>query len=105
LEGDSGVVLQSRFVHWGFPALILNQTAKLEVFVDALYSRKLEAVLCGAAGDKVFRCFRVAIRKLHVFSRGEMIGEPSLTAFGLPPNRISEDEALIGVTLFCISSV
>ena len=92
--------MQSRFVHWGFPTLILNQTTKFEVFVDALYGRKLEAVLCRSAGDKVFRCFRVAIRKLHVFSWGEMIGEPGLTAFGLPPDRISDDVALIGVTLF-----
>jgi hypothetical protein len=78
----------------------LNQTTKLEVFVEALYSRKLEAVLGCAAGDKVFRGFRVVIRKLDVFSRREMIGKPNLTAFGLPPNRVSEDEAFIGVTLF-----
>jgi hypothetical protein len=100
LESDSGIALQSGFVHGGFPTFILNQTAKLEVFVEAFYSRNLEAVLRCAAGDKVFRGFCVAIGKLHVFSRGKMIGEPGLTAFGLPPNRISDDEALIGVTLF-----
>src|SRR5271170_4289219 len=100
LESDSGIALQSRLIHWGFPSLILNQTTKLEVFVEAFYCRQLEAILRCAARDKVLRCFCVTIRKLHVFSRGEMIGEPSLAAFGLPPNRISDDEALIGVTLF-----
>lgn len=97
---DSGIALQSRLIRWDFPSLILNQTAKLEVFVEALYSRKLEAVLCCATGDEIFRRFGVAIRKLHVFSGREMIGEPRLTAFGLPPDPISEDEAFVGVTLF-----
>jgi len=78
----------------------LNQTTKFEVFVDALYGRKLEAVLHCAAGNKVFRCFRVAIRKLQVFSRRQMIGEPRLAAFGLAPNWISDDVALIRVALF-----
>jgi hypothetical protein len=78
----------------------LNQTTKLEVFVDALYSRKLEAVLCRSIRNKIFRCLRVAVRKLHVFSRREMIGKPGLTAFRLSPNRVSEDEALVRVPLF-----
>src|SRR5271170_1180397 len=68
--------------------------------MDALYRRELEAVLGRAAWDKVFRGFRVAIGKLHVFSGGKMIGEPDLTAFGLTPNRISDDEAFVGVALF-----
>jgi hypothetical protein len=29
-----------------------------------------------------------------------MISKPNLTAFGLPPNRISEDVPFIGVALF-----
>ena len=100
LKDDSIIALRSGFVHGGLPALILEQTTQLEVFVDALYRRELEEVLCCAAGDEVFRCFRVAIRQLHVFSGGEMVGEPGLTAFGLPPDPISHDEAFVGVTLF-----
>jgi hypothetical protein len=59
----------------------LNQPAKFEVLVEALYSRKLEAALCCAAGDEVLRSFRVAIRKLYVFPRREMIGKPRLSAY------------------------
>ncbi len=66
--------------------------------MDALYRGDLEAVLCCSAGDKVFSRLRVAIRKLHVFSRGEMIREPGLTTLGLPPYSISNDEAFVGVT-------
>lgn len=85
LESDSGIALQSRLIHCGFPYLILHQAAKFEVFVETLYSRKLEAVLCCYTGDEIFRCFRVAIRELEVFPWGEMIGEPRLAAFRRPP--------------------